>query len=149
MKNRSGINFQTNLKCQLTDFIRFKDQTKIVPTWEFNMEHHLGKDVHLNQLYDFDIKNKNHPSGYFFILEQIGDRKGRILINIDKHFFHGYLPSQVHIEFDFKIGFLYKLTGQIKIFNKFFNNEMSFKKPKPRIIYSLVDIQGLSGKSLF
>lgn len=38
---------------------------------------------------------------------------------------------------------------QIKIFKKFFNIDFSFKKPEERIIYSVVDVEGQSGKSIF
>lgn len=38
---------------------------------------------------------------------------------------------------------------QTEIFKKFFNEDLSFKKPQERIIYSLVDIEGQSGKSIF
>jgi hypothetical protein len=38
---------------------------------------------------------------------------------------------------------------QREIFNKFFNADLSFKKPEARTIYSLVDIEGNSGKSIF
>lgn len=119
--NRITTSFQTSLRCRLTDSRRFKDQARIVHTWErtltpgsiwqFDLEHHLGKGIHLNQLYDFDTKNKNHPSGYFFIVEHVGDRKGRIVRNADKDFFNGYAPTQLHIEFDFKVCFLYELKN--------------------------------------
>jgi hypothetical protein len=58
------------------------------------------------------MKNKNHPSGYFFILEYVGDRKGRIVRNKDKDFFHGNVPVQIHIEFDFKLCFLYEIKQE-------------------------------------
>jgi hypothetical protein len=37
--------------------------------WRFNLEHHLSKGVHLNELFDFDIKDPDHQSGDIFILE--------------------------------------------------------------------------------
>lgn len=119
LNNKISISFLTTIKCLLNDSIRFRDEATIVHTWErtltpgsiweFNIENHLGMGVHLNQLYDFDMKNKNHPSAYFFILEQVGDRKGRIIRNNDKDFFSGYSPTQIHVEFDFRMGFLYEL----------------------------------------
>ena len=124
LSNKFNISFLTSINCLLNDSIRFRDEATIVHTWErtltpgsiwkFNLEHHLGSGVHLNQLYDFDMKNKNHPSGYFFILEQVGDRKGRLIRNIDKDFFSGYSPTQVHVEFDFRIGFLYELKNGVE-----------------------------------
>jgi hypothetical protein len=38
---------------------------------------------------------------------------------------------------------------QTEIFSKFLNPDMTFKKPESRVIYSLVDTEGLSGKSIF
>jgi hypothetical protein len=38
---------------------------------------------------------------------------------------------------------------QLKMLETFFNDDMSFKPPRPRTIYSLVDIEGQSGKSIF
>lgn len=38
---------------------------------------------------------------------------------------------------------------QNEIFKKFFNEDLSIKKPEERSIYSLVDIEGQSGKSIF
>jgi hypothetical protein len=121
LANKITTSFRTSLKCRLTDSIRFNDTARIVHTWErtltpgsiweFNLEHHLGKGIHLNQLYDFDVKNRNHPSGYCFILEYLGDRKGRIVRNQDGDFFHGYSPVQIHVEFEFKVGFLYEIKN--------------------------------------
>jgi hypothetical protein len=109
-KNRITTNFRTSLKCQLSDSIRFRDEARIVHTWErtltpgsiweFQMEHHLGKGIHLNQFYDFDMKNQNHPSRYFFILEYVGDRKARLVRNIDKDFFQGYSPTKIHMKIE-------------------------------------------------
>jgi hypothetical protein len=119
--NRITVSFLTSLNCSLTDSVRFKDEATIVHSWErcltpgsiwdFSLEHHLGSGIHLNQLYDFDVKNKTHPSGYFFIVEQVGDRKGRIIRNKDKDFFSGYSPTQIHLDFEFKMCFLYELKN--------------------------------------
>lgn len=38
---------------------------------------------------------------------------------------------------------------QLQIFNEFFYEDFSFQKPREREIYSLVDIEGQSGKSIF
>lgn len=38
---------------------------------------------------------------------------------------------------------------QIEIFDKFFDKDLSFKKPEVRTIYSLVTIEGQSAKSIF
>jgi hypothetical protein len=77
-KNRIATNFLTSLKCKLTDSVCFQDEAIIVhrwqrtlspgSIWEFNLHHHLGKGIHLNQIYDFSMKNKDHRSGYFYVL---------------------------------------------------------------------------------
>ena len=118
-KNQISISFHSSIKCQLTDSIRFKDAAQIVHTWErslptkcswnFTLEHHLGEGIHLNQLYDFEQKNPEHPAGYFFIIEQIADPTGKLVRNIDKDFFSGYTPTRIHIEFEFKLAFLYEM----------------------------------------
>jgi hypothetical protein len=38
---------------------------------------------------------------------------------------------------------------QVEIYKKFFNSDRSFKKPEERIIYSIIDLEGKSGKSIF
>jgi hypothetical protein len=53
LKNIITTNFLTSLECKLTDSIRFRDEARIVHTWErtltpgsiceFNIENHLGK----------------------------------------------------------------------------------------------------------
>lgn len=73
------------------------------------LEHHLGEGIHLNQLYDFEQKNPEHPAGYFFVIEQVGDPTGKLLRNIDKDFFSGYTPTRIYIEFEFKLAFLYEM----------------------------------------
>lgn len=97
LKNQITIHFHTTIKSQLTDSIRFRDAAQIVHTWErtlptkcswhFTLEPHLGEGIHLNQLYDFEQKNAEHPAGYFFVIEQVGDPTGKLLRNIDKDFF--------------------------------------------------------------
>lgn len=73
------------------------------------LEHHLGERIHLNQLYNFEQKNPEHPAGYFFIIEQVGDPTGKLLRNIDKDYFTGYAPTQILIGFELKTSLLYEM----------------------------------------
>ena len=115
-KNKFKIEFETSLKTKLTDSSIFNEQAKIVRTWykslspgsiwEVNLTHHFGQGINLNHLYDLSYKNKEHPAGYIFILEQIGDRRGRIRRLKDNDLFTGYAPTEVHVEFDYKFAYL-------------------------------------------
>ena len=114
--NRITLNFNTSLKCQLTDSTKFNDRAKIIESyvrvltpgsiWEFNLHQHFGKGIHLNYLYDIESENKDHPVGYVLLLEYIGDRRGKIRRNIDNDFFFGYAPCKIHIEFCHKLAYL-------------------------------------------
>ena len=123
-ENKATISFETSLKTKLTDCSQFNEQAKIVKTWykslspgsiwEFNLTHHLGKGIHLNTLYDFGFKNKNHPSGYIFVLEQIGDRRGKMRRLKDKDFFTGYAPTEIHFDFEHKFSYLTEERNNIE-----------------------------------
>lgn len=55
----------------------------------------LRKRYTFNQIYYFDVKNQDHPSGYFVVLEYVGDHKGRLVRNKDKDFLNDYAPEQI------------------------------------------------------
>lgn len=115
-QNKISINFETSLKTKLTDSLTFNQKAKIVESWyknltpgsiwEFNLEHHLGKGIPLNHLVDLSYRNKEHPAGYVFIMEQFGDRRGKIKRIEDDDLFSGYSPSKVNFEFNYKLGYL-------------------------------------------
>jgi hypothetical protein len=112
-----AIDFQTSLSCNLNNSSKFRERAKIVKTWtstlaagsywDFNITYHLGNGIHINYLYD--LENKEHPSGYIFCLEYIGDRRASIVRASDKDVFMGYSPC--NILFEFKTEFTY-LTNQ-------------------------------------
>lgn len=143
LRNRIAINFLTKLKCNLTDSIRFNDEARIVHTWtreltpgsiwDFGLTHHLGKGIHLNKLNDFNKKNVDHPSGYVFVLEYFGDKKGRIVRNKDKDFFTGYSPARIHVEFDTTLCYLYefKNSTETPIFYRRKKSEADFEEGSP------------------
>jgi hypothetical protein len=115
-KNRIQIQFETSLKAKLTDSIHFQDRAKIVKTfrkvltpssaWDFTLETHFGKGIHLNYLNDIKELNKEYPVDYFIILEIIGDSRGVILRKKDKDAFLGYSPINLQFEFDNKISYM-------------------------------------------
>jgi len=120
-RNRISCDFLTSLKTNLTDSVVFNDRAIIVKTWsrvltpgsiwEFNFHHHLGDGIDLNYVIDLKGRNVDHPSGYVFVLEYIGDRRGRIKRAADSDFFTGYSPAKLNIEFEFKYRFLYEDKG--------------------------------------
>lgn len=99
-----------------------------------------GKSAELNDLRSFVddllVKRANeHPCGYTFIFEVVGDRRASIQRNKDGDIFSGYSPSTIGIEFDTEITYLtnqndedellvYKRTRQ----NKNFSEESSFNE---------------------
>ena len=70
------------------------------------MQHHLGKGIYLNYLVDLSLINEEHPSGYIFVLEQFGDRRGKIKRIKDNEIFTGYSPSRIQFEFSHKWAYL-------------------------------------------
>lgn len=114
--NRLTVNFETALRTKLTDSTIFKEHVQICHTWnkslppssiqEFNLTHHLGDGIHLNTLYDYSQRNLDHPSGYFFILEQLGDRRGEVTRIKTQDSFTGYSPGKVLVEFEHAIEYL-------------------------------------------
>ena len=118
--NKFSIKFLASLNTKLTDSVQFKDRAKIVHTWtkrltpksiwDFKLENHLGKGIHLNYLFDVAALNREHPSGYIFVLESFGDKRGKIVRTEDNDFFSGYSPSRLAIEFTHKLGYLAKDT---------------------------------------
>ena len=78
--------------------------------WEFNFHHHLGKGIHINKLTDLTKSKEDHPSGYVFVLEYLGDRRAKIIRNKDKDFFTGYSPCLIHMDFETRLGYLYDVT---------------------------------------
>jgi len=115
-KNRIQIQFETSLKTKLTDSVHFRDRAKIVKTfrkvltpsssWDFTLETHFGKGIHLNYLNDIKQLNKDFPIDYFIVLEIVGDNRGVILRKKDKDTFLGYSPTNVQFEFDIKICYM-------------------------------------------
>jgi hypothetical protein len=118
LKNRITLSFETSLSCQLADSKSFKDRVTVVDSWfrqiepgsiwNFSLKHHLGGGVDLEYLEEMTDKNKEHPSGYVFLLEFLGDPRGRIIRNEDGDSFNGYSPSRIEIEFEHKYSFLYE-----------------------------------------
>jgi hypothetical protein len=116
-KNSFLETFLTSVNCQLTDSVAFNNKALIVETWKrtltpgslwsFSLEHHLKKGIHINKLIDFvENNNKGHPSGYVFIIETLGDVKGKIIKNETQDFYQGFSPTKVHVEFEQQICYL-------------------------------------------
>lgn len=95
---------------------KLNQKTKIVQSWyktltlgsiwEFNLEHHLGNRIPLNHLLGLSYRNKEHPSGYIFVMEQFGDRREQIERTSDNDIFSGYSASKTNFEFTHKLGYL-------------------------------------------
>jgi hypothetical protein len=121
-KNRIQIQFETNLKTKLTDSIHFQDRAKIVKTyrkvltpsssWDFTLETHFGKGIHLNYLNDIKELNKEYPVDYFIVLEIVGDGRAVLLRKKDKDPFLGYSPINLQFEFDTKICYMNDGKGE-------------------------------------
>lgn len=43
------------------------------------------------------------------MIEQVGDPTGKLVRNKDKDFFTSYTTTQIHIDFEFKLAFLYEI----------------------------------------
>jgi hypothetical protein len=114
--NKIKIDFETSLKTKLTDSSIFNENATIVKTWyksltpgsiwEINITHHLNEGIHLNRLFDYATKNLDHPAGYIFVLEQIGDRRGKLRRIKDSDLFTGYSSSKIYYEFEHAFEYL-------------------------------------------
>lgn len=113
--------FLTSVNCQLTDSATFNNKALIADTWrrtltpgsiwDFSLEHHLKKGFHINKLIDFtENNNKNHPSGYVFIIEYLGDFKGKIIKKENQNFYQGFSPAKLHLEYEHQICYLTELN---------------------------------------
>jgi hypothetical protein len=141
-KNGFLETFLTTLNCKLTDSAAFNNKAIIAESWrrtltpasiwEFRLEHHLGKGIHINKLIDFNNNNNpQHPAGYFFIIECLGDPRGKIIRNKDKDFFQGYSPTKIHIEYVHKLCYLTELTKNnqdLPIFYTQKRNDQNFEE---------------------
>lgn len=115
-RNKFAISFTTALKTKLNDSVIFSDRAVIVKTWRkiltpgsqlhFKLEHHMGKGIHLNYLFDLENSNPDHPSGYIYVLEYFGDRRGKLKRKKDDDCFLGYTPVRLHCEFKHKIKYI-------------------------------------------
>jgi hypothetical protein len=161
VNNKLSLDFQTALNCNLTQSSKFMENARIVKSWtrslppgsiwDFNLNHHLGKGIHINKIYDLEnssqkhkdpnfvniildeIQNKGnqtkiktlkegisklleekdkeeykiseHPTGFIFCFEFVGDRRASIM-NLKKDYFSGYSPCHFNMEFDTEIKFL-------------------------------------------
>jgi hypothetical protein len=120
-KNPFLETFLTSVNCQLTDSAAFNNKALICETWrrtltpgsiwDFNLEHHLKRGIHINKLIDFtENNNKNHPVGYVYIIEYLGDFKGKIIKNKNQDFYQGFSPSKIHLEYEHQICYLTELN---------------------------------------
>lgn len=140
--NRFSISFNCSLNTRLTDSIQFKDRAKIVQTWykvlspdstwEFNLDHHLGKGIHLNYLLDIENLNKSAPAGFIFVLEQFGDRRAKITRRQDFDLFTGYSPTRVLCDFKNQLGYLGQdapnFGNDIPVFYREKRNNLDFEE---------------------
>lgn len=116
LENKITLDFKTSIKTKLTDSTHFKSRARIVKTWnrvltpgsmwDFKLEHHLGKGIHLNYLNDIIHENPNHPMSYTFIIEYLGDARGKVVREKDNDIFMGYSPARLNLEFSHKICYL-------------------------------------------
>lgn len=114
--NSMSVNFLTSLDCDLTLSSRFNERAEIVKSWtrtltpgslwEFNLDHHLGEGIDINYLYDINLINQEHPTGYVLAFEYVGDRRASILKRETKDSFNGYSPCHVTVEFNHEITYL-------------------------------------------
>ena len=113
-KNKATLSFNTLPETFLRGTNKFKEHAKIVRSWrrkltpgsiwEFDLSHYLGNGIHLNYMYD--MKNKEHPSGYIFYIECLGDRRASVKNIKTGDVFSGHSPCKLLIEFEKEISYI-------------------------------------------
>lgn len=122
LNKKFALDFRTSIPCSLYDSTKFQQKATIVrswratlapgSTWEFNANCHLGNGINLNYITDIlDDGNGNHPSGFIFCLEYIGDKRASIVKKSTGDVYMGISPTDLRLEF--KLNFTY-LTNEDK-----------------------------------
>lgn len=150
---------------KINDFYLEAPTANIIETISQKMEQvkgnlRKGKSAELNDLRsyvdDLLIKRANeHPSGYIFVFEVVGDRRASILRKKDGDIFSGYSPSTLGIEFDTEITYLTAQDNEDELLvykrnrqNKNFSEDSSFNDifcPDRQVAFH-VDSQNIGGK---
>ena len=96
-------------------------------TWEFDLTHHLGGGAHLNNM--FDMKNHEHPSGFVFYIEYLGDRRASVKNKNNKDIHMGYGPGNLFLEFEKRMCYITNQNDEENlIVSKVSKNETDFEE---------------------
>ena len=105
-----SIDVETSLRTRLTDSLGFRKSAKIVrswqkiltpgSSWDFAIKHYLGNGIHINYLYDNALQNGDHPVGYTFCIEYLGDRNASLKEIETGNCFQGISPTEFMFSFE-------------------------------------------------
>ena len=163
-RNKATLSFLTIPECNIKLSNKFTEKAAIVrtwnrtlppgSTWEFDLTHHLGNGIHLNHL--FNMANPEHPSGYIFYIEYLGDRRATVKNINTGDIFMGYSPCKLFLEFEKRITYITNQNDEENlVVTKVSKNETDFEEEgeffgvfhpdrKTRFNLNYTDIMGLT-----
>lgn len=113
-RNKSILSFITLPNTNVKSLGNFKNKATVVrhwqktlspgSTWQFDFTHHLGNGIDLNNMWD--MANKEHPAGYVFYIETLGDKRASVKRIIDGDVFNGFGISDLMMEFKKEITYI-------------------------------------------
>ena len=151
IENNFTLNIQSSLDCRLRDSEYFDDTVNVVETWTRNLKPGCTWDLSFREIIEDGINlsdlgriikdkgiDKDGPITYAFIMETIGDKRGKILRKSDESF-TGTAPVILNAEFETELKYVSKfseietdkskpVTSATSINDKEFNEEIEFEK---------------------
>lgn len=136
-QNKATLSFLTLPSTNLKSVNRFTEKARIVRSWkrtltpgsmwEFDLVHYLGEGIHLNYMYD--IENPQHPSGYVFYVEFLGDKRATVKKVSNGDVFPGHSPCKLLLDFTKEITYITNQNEEEELaVKKFSKNETDFEE---------------------
>ena len=135
--NKATLSFLTLPNTNLRTVNRFTEKARIVKSWkrtltpgsmwEFDLDHHLGEGIHIN--YMNDMSNKQHPSGYVFYIEFLGDKRATVKRISSGDVFAGHSPCKLLLDFTKEIRYVAHQNDEEDLaVKKIIKNEQDFEE---------------------
>jgi hypothetical protein len=136
-RNKATLSFLTIPETFIKSCNKFTERARIVrtwnrtltsgSTWEFDMTHYLGGGAHLNTM--FDMKNQEHPSGFVFYIEYLGDNRASLRHNTTGDVHMGYGPCNLFLEFEKRMCYITNQNDEENlVVTKLSRNETDFEE---------------------
>ena len=136
-RNKATLSFLTIPESSIKLSNKFTEKARIVrtwnrtltpgSTWEFDLIHHLGSGAHLNTM--FDMNNREHPSGFVFYIEYLGDKRASVKNTVTGDIHMGYGPCKMFLEFEKRMCYITNQNDEENlVVTKISRNETDFEE---------------------